>query len=145
MSSSGKRSPDSHGSTADSPSLARLRQRRQTDFDIEFFGRILARDPDFVDALRCQGELLSRRGRHAEALEIDRRLVQLCPCDCYSHYNLACSLALEELPDEALDALRAALELGYCDWEHLQRDSDLDSLRDLADYDRLLREFRPRG
>jgi tetratricopeptide (TPR) repeat protein len=135
----GQHSPDAHPPTDASPSLERLRKCRQIDFDIAFFARVLARDPDYVDALRCQGELLSRRGRHREALEIDRRLVALCPRDCFAHYNLACSLALEEHPEAALAELATSLELGYCDWEHLAHDTDLDCLRELPGYEELLR------
>jgi tetratricopeptide (TPR) repeat protein len=121
--------------------LARPPRQRQIDFDLGFFGRILERSPDYLDVLRCQGELLTRDGRHPEALDVDRRLVALLPGDSIVRYNLACSLALLGDVAEALRTLRAALELGYDDLEHLEADPDLDVLRDEPVYAELLREF----
>jgi predicted Zn-dependent protease len=130
-------------STAGQPSARPVdfRQLNQADFDVEFFGRVLKRHPDYIDVLRCQGELLSRTGRHSEAYEVDRHLVTLQPAHPVAHYNLACSLALLQQPREALNELRQALELGYHDIEHLETDTDLDALRDEPEYTRLLREF----
>lgn len=123
------------------PTLERLQTRSQVDFDLEFFGRILTRAPEFVDVLRCQGELLTRKGMHDEALRIDRELARLLPDDCIVRYNLACSLALVGDTVEAIDELRAAFERGYDDLGHLEIDSDLDGIRDLPEFQLLLDEF----
>ncbi|MGC3970814.1 MAG: hypothetical protein QM775_26830 [Pirellulales bacterium] len=100
--------------------------------------------PDYVDVLRCQGELLSRKGRHTEALDIDRRLARLAPTDSVVLYNLACSLSRNEHFEESLVALRKALELGYDDFEYLELDGDFDSLRSDPRYQSLVEEFSPR-
>jgi tetratricopeptide (TPR) repeat protein len=121
--------------------LEALAQQSQLDFDIAFFRRILQREPDYLDVLRCQGELLSRKGLHAQALEVDRRLVRLLPDDCVVQYNLACSLAVGGLRDDAIAALRAAFLHGYDDFDHMECDSDLDGLRDDPAYRDLLREY----
>jgi hypothetical protein len=115
--------------------------KSQLDFDIGFFGRILERNADFVDVLRCQGALLSRKGLHALALAVDRRLAQLLPDDGVVHYNLACSLASSGQTTDAIEALRTALESGYDDFEYMEQDSDLDPLRKLPAYRALLRDF----
>ncbi len=113
----------------------------QLDFDIAFYDGILRREPDFVDVLRCQGELLSRKGLHDLAVVVDRRLARLLPEDYVVRYNLACSLAMGGYRKEAIAALRTALENGYDDFEYLETDSDLDSLRDDPTYRALLREY----
>ena len=113
----------------------------QLDFDIAFYDRILKRDPNYVDVLRCQGELLSRKGQNERALSVDRRLAELLPNDFVVRYNLACSLAVGGFTGEAIMALRAALERGYDDFEYLESDSDLDSLRDEPAYRTLMREY----
>jgi tetratricopeptide (TPR) repeat protein len=115
--------------------------RGQLDFDIAFYDRILQRDPNYIDVLRCQGELLSRKGLHERALGIDRRLAELLPTDFVIRYNLACSLAVGGHRREAIAALRAALEQGYDDFEYLENDGDLDSLREDPAYVALLREY----
>jgi hypothetical protein len=120
---------------------APVSQQSQLDFDIAFYDAILDRDPDYVDVLRCQGELLSRKGLHHRALFVDRRLAELLPDDCVVQYNLACSLAMAGSEEEALAALTAAFEAGYSDFEHLACDSDLDVLRPMPGFQALLKRF----
>lgn len=136
--------PTAPGAAADRPipSVGRLADQSQLDFDIEFFDHVLQRDPEYLDVLRCQGQLLSRKGLHVRAVEIDRRLVRLLPQDGIAHYNLACSLALSQRRREALHELRQALANGYDDLEFLEADSDLDCLRGDPDYAELLRRYR---
>lgn len=110
----------------------------QADFDIDFLERLLARRPDRADLLRLLGELASRKGLCARALEIDRRLVALLPDDSVARYNLACSLALAGRDDEALECLVAAFRLGYDDVAHMAVDPDLASLRGRPEFRVLL-------
>ena len=114
-------------------------------FETEFWGRILQRRPYYEDVLRRQAEGLARAGRHEELLPLDLRLVELRPQDAVVHYNLCCTLARLGRTQDALAALRRAIELGYDDVGHLETDPDLDSLRDLAEYRALLRRWRVRG
>lgn len=52
-------------------------------------------------------------------------------------YNAACSQAMENNPDEALEFLELALDAGFVNFEDLERDPDLDSLRPLASFQSL--------
>ncbi len=110
----------------------------QLDFDIDFFEKLLARKEDSVEVLRVLAELASRKGLVKRAVELDSRLVELLPDDFLARYNLACSLALAERPDEAIDALSRAILLGYDDLAHMESDPDLESLRDHPDFRALL-------
>src|SRR5262249_47340152 len=97
-----------------------------------------------VDVLRVMGNLLTLKGRYAEGLQVDRRLVQLRPSDALAHYNLACSYALLKRPEQALKTLRRAVELGYRDFRYMREDRDLDSIRHDPRFRQLLREFENR-
>ena len=110
----------------------------QLDFDIDFYERVLARNPDRVEVLRVLGELASRKGLHVRALEVDRRLVGLLPEDALARYNLACSLALSGRDDEALQSLAESFRLGYDDVAHMEVDPDLASLRGRPEFRALL-------
>ncbi|HVC97227.1 MAG TPA: hypothetical protein VND64_26340 [Pirellulales bacterium] len=131
----------SYGEPSSELAAAAICRQSQLDFDIAFYDAILECDPEYVDVLRCQGELLSRKGLHGRALTIDRRLAGLLPGDPVVHYNLACSLAMGGLEEESLAALVAALEAGYDDFEHLEFDKDLDGLRANPAFHALLRRF----
>ena len=121
--------------------LVRPQEQSQLDFELDFFGRILERHPDFVDILRVQGNNLTLKGRIADGLQIDKRLVTLRPEDPLAHYNLACSYALLKKPDQALKTLRRAVELGYRDFRYMREDCDLDSIRHDPRFRQLLRDF----
>jgi tetratricopeptide (TPR) repeat protein len=123
---------------------ARLADLDQLDFEIEFFGALLERLPDFVDVLRVMGNNLTLKGRYAQGLQIDKRLVLLRPTDPLAHYNLACSYALLKRPEAALKTLRRAVELGYRDFRYMREDRDLDAIRHDPRFRQLLREFENR-
>ena len=122
-------------------STRRLREQSQRDFELEFVGRILDRDPYYADALRVHGNNLAARGESARALQVDRRLVRLKPDRAIPWYNLACSYAVLGMIEPAFAALQRALELGYRHFRHLSRDPDLNALRADPRFARLLRRF----
>ncbi len=123
------------------PKQTRQAETEQTEFEIKFFSDVLERYPDYVDALRVFGNLLTRKGHYEESLEIDRRLVRLRPNDAVAHYNLACSYCLLRKHEQTLTALRKAFELGYNDFRFLRKDRDLESIRQDRRFMVLVREF----
>jgi tetratricopeptide (TPR) repeat protein len=131
--------PASTGSPRANPA-----DQSQLDFELEFFGGILTRQPHYVDVLRVMGTNLTLKGRYAQGLQIDKRLVQLRPNDPLAHYNLACSYALLKRGDLALKTLRRAVELGYRDFRYMREDHDLDSIRQDPRFRQLLREYEKR-
>ncbi len=111
------------------------------EFLAEILTRATERDSSNVTALAELAHVLTRSGRLEEGLAVDYRLVRLVPENPTVHYNLACSLALLERLDAALDALERAVELGYDDPDHLVSDEDLVSLRPQARFAALVRRL----
>ncbi|MGF1581833.1 MAG: hypothetical protein ACFCD0_21095 [Gemmataceae bacterium] len=141
MAQQGKHSEEGSQPASTSSALVRMADQNQLDFEIEFFDGILNRYPNFVDVLRVQGNNLTLKGRYLEGLQIDKRIVQLRPEDPLAHYNLACSFALLNRTDHAIDNLRRAVELGYRDFRYLREDRDLDSIRQDPRFRELLTEY----
>ncbi len=121
--------------------LAFLADRNQVDFELDFFGRLLDRVPEFPEVLRAQASNLTVKGRLADGLAVDKRLVALRPDDPTAHYNLACRYALLKQPDLALATLRRAFDLGYRDVRFMREDRDLDSLRRDPRFKKLMKEM----
>lgn len=144
MAHSGKHSGKGSEPVATSAPLTRAPDQNQLDFELDFFGGILKRNPDYVDVLRIIGNLLTLKGRFVDGLAIDKRLIQLRPSDALAHYNLACSYALLKRPDLCLKTLRRAVELGYRDFRYMRDDRDLDSIRHDPRFRQLLREYEKR-
>jgi tetratricopeptide (TPR) repeat protein len=118
-----------------------LREQSQRDFELDFLGRVLERDPTHVGALRAHAGNLAATGQYTRALQADRRLVRLLPERPIPWYNLACSYAVLGMIDPALAALQRALELGYRHYRHLLRDPDLAAVRRDPRFARLVRRF----
>ena len=144
MAHPGKHSNEGQQPISTSAPMARLGDESQIDFELEFFAGILSREPDYVDVLRVMGNLLTLKGRYAEGMHVDKRLVQLRPNDPLAHYNMACSYALLKRPELALKTLRRAVELGYRDFRYMKEDRDLDSIRHDPRFRQLMREFENR-
>jgi tetratricopeptide (TPR) repeat protein len=123
-------------------------KRRSGDpaFEIGFYEKVLENSPNFIEALSALGDLYTREGFYDKGLKVDERLARLRPDDAVVLYNLACSYSLlNDLP-RAREAMARAIARGYDDWDHLERDQDLENLRsdgEFAEYFRGLRQLRP--
>ncbi len=99
------------------------------EFEIKFYENILKDSPDFVEALVALGDAYTKNGRYEEGLKVDQKLAKLKPKDPVVFYNLACSYSLLKELDVSLEALRKAIKLGYDDFSYMQKDLDLENLR----------------
>jgi len=135
--------PDDSAPDGQKPETTSTRGRRrlsQRDFELEFFGGILDRDPLNADILRVHASNLAAKGLYEQALKADRRLTQLEPDRPIPWYNLTCSYALMGMTEKAFESLERALFLGYRDYSRLRRDPDLKSLRSDPRFPALLRK-----
>jgi predicted esterase len=92
-----------------------------------------APDADTVRQARALEQKVSelfREKKYDEAAESCRKLIQLLPENAAPHYNLACALARLGKADDALASLAKAMDLGYSDAAHIQKDEDLAALRE---------------
>jgi adenylate cyclase len=81
---------------------------------------------------------LCRLGRQGEGLEWAERARSIDPDDPGVIYNVACLYALEGQADLAIDCLEQALRAGFGAGDWVAHDPDLDSLRDLPRFQRLI-------
>ena len=105
------------------------KQFSDLDFEIDFYERLLKEKPRFVQALIALGEAYTKKGFFKKGLLIDTRLAKLRPHDATVRYNLACSYSLLGEIEKALQQLRLSIRLGYADFEHMDKDPDLENLR----------------
>ena len=103
--------------------------KKESDFEIGFYEKIVRQSPNFVEALMALGDLYTKVGRYEDGLEIDKRLTRLCPENPFVLYNLACSYALLNENEKSFEAVKRAVSLGYDDIEFLCKDDDLKNLR----------------
>ena len=118
------------------------REKSLLQFEIEFFEKLLADNPDFVDALLPLAEAYTKRGDYHKGLAVDKRLSRLKNDDAVVYYNLACSYSLTNRIKAALNALEKAINLGYRDFERMDSDEDLVNVRNDLRYAKMMRRWK---
>jgi tetratricopeptide (TPR) repeat protein len=134
-----------HDEAAQGCRLSTLRKRSQLDFEIEFYERILSRDPNYVEVLVNLGDLFTKKGCYRRALQVDLRLANLRPQSAEVFYNLACSYAQVHQAAQAVDALQHAVKLGFSDLDFLLSDPDLAPVRAHPLFQRLVANIAARS
>ena len=112
-------------------------------FQRKFFEVAVRHDPESLECLIQLGDIYTRQRHYEKGLEIDARLVCLCPDEPAFRYNLACSYALLNMCEQSVEALRDAIRLGYDDLEHLEDDEYLENVRNTNQFRRLIAECFP--
>ncbi|MCO5166924.1 MAG: hypothetical protein M9894_11225 [Planctomycetes bacterium] len=73
-----------------------------------------------------------------------KQVLELEPANEIAWYNLACTYSRWGKPDEAFEHLRRAIEHGFDDVSHMEKDTDLDPLRGDPRYRELIDGIRAR-
>ncbi len=118
---------------------------RAVRVEIGFLEGLRSRFPDNDLILKALGDLYTCTGAHQKGLEIDERLVILCPDEPAVWYNLGCSYAIMDRKDDAFKALFHAIKLGYADDGSMRSDKDLESIRRDPRFKKLLKEAASGG
>ena len=119
----------------------RSRELRAGEVDVFSAPRLIA---GMQQGSTVTQELFSRK-RYAEAELLLMELVKVEPRVAENHYNLACAQALQGKTAEALANLRVAVERGFRNPLHIEKDADLASLREQADFAAILEEAAKPG
>ena len=77
-------------------------------------------------------------GEPARGLDWAERAMALDPKEPLTLYNVACTYALLQRVDEALDCLEKAVAAGYCDRDWIRHDADLNILHGQPRFEALI-------
>ncbi len=100
-------------------------------------GPTFGQNPEYVKLTRKSMEQLQAK-KWDEAEATLEQLIKQFPDSVTNLYNMACVQALKSRSEPAMDYLEKAIQAGYTDFAHMERDNDLDSLRDTARYKALV-------
>ena len=79
-----------------------------------------------------------KAGRLERCKDLLNKILTIDPGSGMAHYNLACVYTQQQKLDEAVRQLNQALDKGYASFGHMQRDPDLEALRRLPGYKKIL-------
>lgn len=111
-------------------------------FDIGIYEYLNEKTPADIETLSALAEVYTRSGQLDAGLQIDLKLIELDPNNPIVHYNLACSYSLLKRPEESLDQLEIAIQLGYDDAKHLDNDPDFANVNSIPRFRSLLALIR---
>jgi tetratricopeptide (TPR) repeat protein len=108
-------------------------------------------DKDFQAVLMLDNNILSsgnRRqyalfhlGRIDEAISYQDSILSKYPTSG-NYYDAVCLYSLINRPSDAITYLRTAFEKGYCNFIHMEHDTDLDNIRNTPEYIELVKEWK---
>jgi tetratricopeptide (TPR) repeat protein len=125
--------------------MATRRSESDPQFEISFYENLLKKSPNFIEALMCLGDLYTKQGFYEKGLRVDERLAELRPDDPTVFYNLACSYSLMNEVVAADRAIKRSIELGYEDFEQLQKDPDLLNLLSSEEFQAYFKQAREKA
>ncbi|HEX2612420.1 MAG TPA: tetratricopeptide repeat protein [Fibrobacteria bacterium] len=99
----------------------------------------LRHNPGFAPTFLLLASVLRMTGRLEDSADAARMAVLLDPDCAPAHYDLACYYALAGYTDKAIAALENAFTRGFCDFEWVARDPDLEAVRGAPEFGRLMR------
>lgn len=113
------------------------------DSALVYFREIVRMDPDYPGAALNLGIVLHSKGQYDSAIVYINRAIALDNTKLSNYYQLACSYALNDQPQQAIAALEQAYAKGYKDAESLLIDPDLVGLKKLKEFEALLDKYLP--
>jgi clan AA aspartic protease (TIGR02281 family) len=105
------------------------------------FEKVLELDT-VADGGSCRQYALQLLGRDQEAIEWMNEVIALDPEDMGSYYDQACLYSRMGRAEEAISALRKALEKGYRSFAHIEFDDYLDAVREFPEFKALIEEYK---
>ncbi len=109
---------------------------------LEVVKRHIDINPEDSRAMYLYAQSLIRVGKGEEALSWVNKAILLDPDEPALLYNVACIYSLLGEVDEALDYLEQTIALGYASREWIDHDSDLDPIRNLPRFKKILEKMR---
>jgi dienelactone hydrolase len=88
---------------------------------------------------------LTNRKQYDEAARNLSIAALIVPDNPRVHYNLACAYALNKDKSRAIEALKKSVEKGFSDRAALETDKELDSIREDADYKRIVEDLKKKS
>lgn len=119
----------------------RMKRYEEAQVDCENVIRIETQHPEEIRDKQMLTYAYIRSGDKANALNTIKYVYEEDP-DAEDEYDLACMYSLMDLKEEALGHFGRALSKGYCDFVHIDNDTDLDNIREIKRFAQLIEEYK---
>lgn len=103
---------------------------------LQRFQRALAYNPNYLPAHFHMGITYVNTREYELSIQCFEKVIQLDPTESAAYYNIACCYSLMGEVDKALEWLAISIDKGFKDHAHMEKDSDLDNIRNTDGYRR---------
>ena len=107
----------------------------------EDFTSILSLDTIVAKDGNCRQYALFHLGRIDEAITWSNKILEQYPTNG-NYYDATCLYSLMNKPNEALAMLKLAFQNGFSDFVHISADDDVDNIRNLPEFKKLIAEWK---
>ena len=114
---------------------------KKTSDSISKLQEILKNQPNNIKIMYSLGLLYSYLGEYDKSIKYLNSILQLTPNNASIYYNIACLYSKKNDTEEAVKWLKMAIEKGFNDWSLLEKDSDLDMIRNTKYYKELTKKY----
>jgi tetratricopeptide (TPR) repeat protein len=97
--------------------------------------------PDKYFGYQGLGYTYLKSGKTKKSLDLFLLAMQKDPAEPWNYYNLACYYSLNGDKQKAVENLEKAFEKGYDNLEHAKIDSDLESIRNMPEFDAIIKKY----
>lgn len=111
---------------------------RDYDKAIREFSAVIGKYPGDTNGYNNMAAVYIRQNKFDKARDELNTALQINPHDPVTYYNFASLYALQKQSGPALASLDKALELGFNDYDFLRSDPDLDNIRKLPEFRKLM-------
>lgn len=115
---------------------------RDYDKAIREFTAVIGKYPNDSNAYNDRAAVYVRQNKFDKAKDDLNKALQINPNDPVTYYNFASLYALQKQSAPALASLDQALKLGFNDYDFLRSDPDLDNIRKLPEFRKVLESHK---
>ena len=90
----------------------------------------------------CAPYAFFQLGREEEAIAFMDKIIEKDNENAENYYNKTCLYTLMGRKEEAIEALRISFEKGFRRFSHIDKDNDLDGIRDMPEFQHLIDEYK---
>ncbi|MCP4214466.1 MAG: tetratricopeptide repeat protein [bacterium] len=84
-----------------------------------------------------------RLWRYEEAITVLEKSLEIKADNPETYYYLACCHSLQKDKEKALQYLRKSIDVGFKNLAHIEKDKDLDFIRDEKEYKEIITTIKP--
>ena len=117
-------------------------QLKNYDKAVEYYNLYLIYAPDRYLGYQGLAYVYLRQGKNKKAEDYFMKAIEKEPGESWNYYNLACFYSLTKETSKALEYLEKAFLNGFKEFDHIASDSDMDNLRNLPEFGRMIERFK---